>query len=346
MREGLTHPSIVDVARRAGVSKSTVSRVLTNAGSVRPATRARVEAVLRDMEYRPNALARGLIRGRTHTIGLVVFDLPNPFFGLLVRGVEAVARARGYNVLIGDSAGSSTQQQECLAMLAERRVDGILIAPLHTQEREIAAMHKMGLRTVLVNSLAGDDAISSVGGDNERGGAMAVRHLLSLGHRRIGFLGDRRVAASCRERRAGYMRALTEAEAPIDPALLIDDLSDTEEVKAAVHRLLEQPDPPTAIFAVNDQIAAAILQELGEHGYRVPEDISLVGYDDIFFAALLTVPLTTIAQAKEEQGRIAASLLINQIEDPNVPIQRVVLQPQLVVRQSSGIVRSLTPLLN
>ena len=336
MRDGLARPSIVDVARRAGVSKSTVSRVLTAGGSVRPATRARVEAVLREMDYQPNALARGLIWGRTRTLGLVVFDLPNPFFGLLVRGAEAAARARGYNVLIGDSAGSAAQQQECLAMLAERRVDGVLIAPLYTQGHEITAMRKMGARTVLVNSLAGDETISSVGGDNERGGMLAVRHLLSLGHRRIAFLGDRNYAASCRERRAGFTRAMAEMDVPVDPALVFENLPDPDQVRSAVHRLLEQPDPPTAIFAVNDQIAAAILQELGDQGYRVPDDISLVGYDDIFFAALLTVPLTTVAQAKEEQGRIAANLLIDQIEDPNVPLQRVVLQPRLVVRQSSG----------
>jgi len=328
--------SIIDVARRAGVSKSTVSRVLTNDGVVRPATRARIEQAMRDLGYRPNGLARGLIQGRTRTLGLVVFDLPNPFFGLLARGVEAAARARGYNLLICDSAGSAVQQQECLTMLAERRVDGVLNAPFHSMEQELDTIRSVGLKAVLVNSTAGDDTVSSVGGDNRRGGLLVTRHLLALGHRRVGFLGDLRTTASCRERLAGYRHAHEEEGIALDPALVIDDLPGLEAAQAAVHRLLDLPHPPTALFAVNDQFAAAVLQELIKRGCRVPGDVALVGYDDTPLAAWLTVPLTTVAQGTEEQGRIAADLLIDQIEDPDALTQSIVLQPRLVIRQSCG----------
>lgn len=328
--------SIIDVARRAGVSKSTVSRVLTQDPRVRPATRARIEESIRELGYQPNGLARSLVRGRTRTLGLVVFDLSNPFFGLLVRGVEEAARARDYNVLIGDSAGSVAQQQDCLSMLTERRVDGVLIAPIHAKEDELAIIRGAGLKAVLVNSTAGDDTVSSVGTDNVRGGYLATQHLLSLGHRRIGFLGDLSIIASCRERLAGYRLAHEEAGVPVAPELVIEDLSGMDDVHAAVHRMLGGPAPPSALFAVNDQFAIAALQALASRGCRVPDDMALVGYDDIQVAAWLGVPLTTVAQPSKTQGSIAAHLLIDQIERPDLPMQRVILQPRLVVRTSCG----------
>ncbi len=328
--------SIIDVARRAGVSKSTVSRVLTNAASVRSHTRARIEAAMRDLEYRPNALARGLVHGRTHTLGLVVFDLLNPFFGLLTRGVEEAAQERGYNVLIGDSAGSVIRQRACLAMLAERRVDGLLVAPFGARDEELAGIQAAGLRTVLVNSTLDEAALSSVGVDNARGGYLAARHLLALGHRRVGFLGDAHTVESCRERLSGYRRAHQEVGIWDDPRLVVEDLDGMEAVRLAVQRLLALPRPPTAICAVNDQFAIATLQALSLLERHVPDDIALVGYDDIPVAAWLSVPLTTVAQPKEEQGRLAAGLLIDGVERPDTPVQRVVLQPHLVVRQSCG----------
>ncbi|HEY8287241.1 MAG TPA: LacI family DNA-binding transcriptional regulator [Chloroflexota bacterium] len=331
--------SIHDVAARSGVSKSTVSRVLTLDRRVRPATRLRVQQAIRELGYRPNAVARGLVHGRTRTIGLVVFDLSNPFFGLLVRGVEAVARGRGYNVLVCDSGGDETQQQECLAMMAERRVDGILITPIDANDEELAAIRQAGMRAVLVNSTAGDERVSSVGTDNVRGGWLATQHLLELGHARVAFLGDSHAIPSCRERLSGYRMAHNRLGQPADPALLIEDLTTMEGVVSAVHGLLDLPAPPTAMVAVNDHVAIAALQAALTRGRRVPEDVALVGFDDIPVAAWLSVPLTTVAQSKEEQGAIAAALLLDQIENSTMPMQRVILQPRLVVRESCGASR-------
>jgi len=332
----VTGVSIVDVARRAGVSKSTVSRVLTRQPGVHPATLERVESAMRELAYRPNALARGLVAGRTHTLGLVVFSLHNPYFGLLAQGVEAAARARGYNVLIMNSAESEAQQQDCLDMLAERRVDGVAIVPIRSEDEEIAAIHKAGLKAVLLNSTAGDASISSVGTDNEQGACLATRHLLDLGHRRIGILGHLRSISGNRERLRGYQRAHERAGIPADGALVAQDLLRLERVRAAVAEMLDLADPPTAFFAVNDELAIAALQALIERGCRVPDDIALVGYDDLPVAAWLSVPLTTVAQPNEELGRIGADLLIDLIENPQTPVQRMVLQPRLVVRQSCG----------
>lgn len=332
--------SIADVARRAGVGTGTVSRVLSGHPNVRPATRAKVMLAIRELEYRPNALAQGLARGRTRTLGLVVFGLHNPFFGLLTHGVEAAARARGYNVLIADSAGSVEQQQQCIDMLIDRRVDGVIITPIHSEERELAAIRASGVRAVLLNSAAGDESVSSVGGDNARGGYLAARHLLDLGHRRIAFLGHLHSIAGCRERLDGYMRAFGEVGAAADAELVVEDLIDMDAVRDTVHRLLDLAQPPSAIMTINDEYAIAVLQALAERGRRVPDDIALVGYDDIPVAAWLTSPLTTVAQAKEEQGRLAANLLIDQIENPAVPAQRIMLSPRLIVRQSCGATRA------
>lgn len=332
--------SIADVARRAGVGTGTVSRVLSGHRSVRPATRAKVMMVIQDLGYRPNALAQGLARGQTRMLGLVVFGLHNPFFGLLTHGVEAAARARGYNVLIADSAGSVEQQQQCIDMLTDYRVDGIIITPIHSEATELSAIRASGAKAVLLNSAAGDETVSSVGGDNVRGGYLAARHLLDLGHRRIAFLGYLRSIAGCRERLEGYHQAYDEAGTAADPDLVIEDLVDMDAVRDTVYRLLDLARPPTAIMTINDEYAIGVLQALAACGRHVPDDVALVGYDDIPVAAWLTSPLTTVAQAKEEQGRIAANLLIDQIENADIPAQRIMLPPQLIVRQSCGAARA------
>jgi DNA-binding LacI/PurR family transcriptional regulator len=328
--------SIVDVARHAGVGTGTVSRVLSGHPHVRPATRARVQAAIEALGYRPNVLARGLVQGRTCTIGLVVFGLHNPFFGLLTQGVEAAASARGYNVLIADSTGSVERQERCIDMLAARHVDGIVVAPIHSEEQELAPIRAAGVKAVLLNSTAGDETVSSVGGDNVRGGYLATRHLLDLGHRRIAFVGHLHSISGCRERQRGYYDALTAGGVSPDPALVVEDVPSMSEIGATMHHLLDVREPPTAVVAMTDEYAIAIMQALHALERRVPQDIALVGYDDIPVAAWLSCPLTTVAQAKEEQGSLAADLLIDQIENPDTPMQRIILPPSLVVRWSCG----------
>lgn len=328
--------SIIDVARRAGVGVGTVSRVLSGHPNVRPATRVRVLESITALGFRPNALARGLVQGRTRTIGLVVFGLHNPFFGLLAHGVEAAAYARGYTLLIADSAGSVEKQQHCIEMLAERRVDGIIITPIHSEEQELAVIRAAGVKAVLLNSTEGDETVSSVGGDNMHGGYLATRHLLDLGHRRIAFLGHLYSISGCRQRLQGYAQAHAESGATRDPALVVENLLDMEAVRSAVHRQLDLAEPPTAFVMINDEYALAALQALAERGRRTPHDVAMVGYDDLPMAAWLSSPLTTVAQPKEEQGRLAADLLLDQIEHPATPAQRIILPPRLVVRQSCG----------
>lgn len=331
--------SIVDVAELAGVGKSTVSRVLTGDPRVRPSTRARVEQAVRELGYVPNALARGLASGRTQTIGLVVFELHNPFFGLLAHSVELAAREQGYHVLISSSHENAVRQQEVLNVLAERRVDGLLIVPVDSSDTSwIPTLQHRGCRVVLVNTAAGGNIVSSVGVDDVRGAYLAVSHLLSLGHRRVAFLAhpvghDRRLL--------GYRKAHTKRKIRVDKALLELQLQDAEPdtMHAAISRLLAMDDPPTAIFTLNDELAIATMQALSQHGMVIPDDISVVGYDDIPVAARLTPPLTTVAQPAEDQGRPATDLLLRSIKDSTLAIEHIVLQPRLVVRQTTAAPR-------
>jgi LacI family transcriptional regulator len=327
--------SIVDVARASGVSTSTVSRILTKHPRVRPSTRLRVETAIRELGYRPNALARSLLSGRTYTLGLVTYGLHNPFFGLLAYGVEVAARARGYSLLVGDSEDIA-QQAECLTMFADRRVDGVLVAPLQDPAEELAVLRGADIKVVLLTCTAGEVPVSSVGVDDVRASKEATLHLLSLGHRRIGFLGTRRMIPGVRERLHGFHLAHQQIGVDVDADLVIQDLGDMNAVHAAIGQLLDLSVPPTAILAVNDEFAIVVLQEMHRRNRRVPEDIALVGFDDIPVAAWLGVPLTTVAQPIEGIGRIAANLLIDQIEQPGAPVQHILLDAHLVVRQSCG----------
>ena len=328
-----TRANIRDVAQRAGVSKSTVSRVLTHDARVNATTRARVEAAVRDMGYRPNALARGLLSGRTQTIGLVVFGLHNPFFGILASGVDSAARALGYNLLISTSNENLAKEMECLAMFAERRVDGVLIVPIRSDEAELHAIQGSGHNVVLLNSVPNDATMSSVGVDDLRGGYLATSHLLGLGHRRISIIGDR---PGCITRLRGYRLAHEERGVPVDERLIVENVEDVDAVNAIVRDQLSIPTPPTAIFATNDELAIEVLHAVLELGLAVPHDIALVGYDDIPVAARLAPALTTVAQPKEDQGRLAVKMLVDLIDHPGTPAQRLILQPRLVVRQSCG----------
>jgi len=318
-----------------------VSRVLNGHVSVRAATRVRVEAAVQQLGYRPSALARGLVNGRSHTLGFAVYALHNPTLGLLAHGVASAAHLRGYDVIIVDSFGDADSRGERIAKLVERRVDGLLLAPTRLEE-ELSTIRRTGIKTVVFDTAPegytddDDPLVSFVGTDNARGGHVATHHLLELGHRRIGFLGYPHTIQGSKDRLQGYRRAHDEHGIQVDPALVVEDLHDMEAARAATCQLMENGRPPTAIFAVNDELAIAALQALTWRGSHVPDDVALVGFDDTPLAAWLTVPLTTIAMPIAEIGRIATNLLIDQIEHPAAPAQRVVVPSRLIVRESCG----------
>lgn len=328
--------TIRDVAYRAGVSNNTVSRVLNDRPDVSPVTRVRVQNVIAELGYRPNSLARSLLRRESRTIGLVVTDCTNPNTARQIRAVQQTMAAGGYAVLIFDTQEDAERQEDALRVLEEKVVDGIIITPATIHDDALA--HLAGrLPITLLNremdGLAGCDVVLN---DNLEGARVAVAHLIANGHTRIGYVTAMRDVSTVRDRLRGYQVALADAGIPFDSSRVARSPITIEAAAAATLRLLDQRPAPTAIFAYNDFMAVGILSALSQAGTRVPDDVALVGYDDIVYAPYLQVPLTTIAQQTQEMGVTAARLLMERLAGSERPPQRVVLKPHLVVRASSG----------
>lgn len=302
-------PTIRDVARQAGVSTATVSRVISGAGAARPQTRARVLAAASTLGYRPSAVARSLKLRTTRTLGLLVTDIQNPYYPEIVRAVEDAALERHLAVLLCNGADDPGREDRYLDLLVDRRVDGIIIASSGLQERHGAWLARRSVPVVLVNWAAPDLRLAAILGDNRGGGRLATEHLLSLGHRRIGHLSAPARNAAAAERLDGIRRAL--AEAGLDPASLAVVEGDGRVAggERAANELLERKPDVTGIVCYNDLTAIGAVRGLRARGRHVPVDVSIVGYDDIALSAWVDPALTTIAQPTAEMGRWAVRRL-------------------------------------
>lgn len=327
--------TIKDIARAAGVSYATVSRALNGKYGVKPSTRERVLDVARRMGYRPNAVARGLVTRRTMTIGLIVPDITNPFFPEVAAGVEDAARAAGYGVLLCNSDWQKASERQYAALLVGRRVEGIIVAPISRAEEPFDERVPATFPVVYVASSPRATARSYVVIDNVRGGLLATRHLLEAGRSPVAFIGSQERADD--ERFEGYRRALADRGMACDERFV--RLGDMRQ--ASGYRLLcgmiDEGNRPRAVFAENDLMALGCLQAARERGLRVPEDLAIVGFDDIPFASFPEVQLTTIRQPTYDMGRMAVDILLGGgAEAARRPEARqVVLEPQLVVRRTA-----------
>lgn len=297
--------TVADVARRAGVSTATVSRILAGVGPARPATRDRVREAARDLGYRPSGVARSLKRQTTRTIGLIITDIENPYFPELVRVIEDSAREAGYAVLLGNADDDPEREASYLDLLVERRVDGIVIAAsgLGAHHREWLA--DPPLPVVLVNCAASDVSLPAIASDNRGGGRLAVEHLLRLGHRRLGHLTAPPRNIDAPDRLAGALDALRAAGYPDDELVVTVGSPNVGGGQRALRELLEQAPDTTAVFAYNDLMAIGAMRAVRALGRSVPDDVSVVGFDDVTLAAYVDPPLTTIAQSTAEMGRWA-----------------------------------------
>ncbi len=327
--------TITDVAKRAGVSTATVSHVLNGTRYVREETRACVLAAVNELGYRPNRLARSLVRGETHTLGLIIPDQANPFFAELARGVEDTAFERGYNVILCNSYGDLDKELRYQEVLSERQVDGILIVAAGASAEHVQDLQGWGMPVVIVDrDLAGVYA-DKVLTDNLKGGQLATNHLLQLGHRRIGCITGPSVTPSS-DRVTGYRHALQESGISADQELILrGDFQPASGYQGAC-KLLSLDDAPTAIFACNDLMAIGVISAAAQLGRDVPAQLSVIGYDNIRLSAFANPPLTTIVQPGYEQGVLAAKLLLERIQDPDLPPRREVLDTRLLVRQSTA----------
>jgi LacI family transcriptional regulator len=332
--------NIKEVAKKAGVSVGTVSNVLNRPEIVADGTRARVLAAIETLGFVRNEAARHLRAGRSHTIGLVVLDVANPFFTDVARGVEDFADEHDSMVMVCNSDQNPVRERRHLDQLEEQRVMGILITPVRNDNPRIDRLRKRGVPVVLVDRGTGAGGCS-VAVDDELGGRLAVDHLVEQGHRRIAFIGDPESVQQVADRRTGAAAAAAAGDAsltviPTTALSVAEGRRAGEQVAAVTARTR-----PTAAFCANDLLALGFLQEMTRQGLRVPEDVAIVGYDDIEFAAAATVPLSSVRQPRHQLGRTAVELLLDEVEHPSQHGHRqVVFQPELIVRASSSYSRA------
>jgi LacI family transcriptional regulator len=331
--------SIKEVAQRAGVSLGTVSNVLNRPDIVSPQTRKRVLEAIEELGFVRNDSARQLRAGRSRTVAIVVLDVSNPFFTDVVRGAEAIVEGAGGMVVVCNSGGDSAREHRHLDVLEEQRVQGILVTPVSDgKQPRLDRMAKRGIPVVLVDRGAGLANQCSVAVDDVLGGQIAAQHLAERGHKRIAFVGGPTSLRQVSDRLAGAQAALAEQGLPA-PLVVETPMLSVSAGRQAADEIVALPlsRRPTAIFCANDLVALGVLQALTAHGLRVPDDVALVGYDDIEFAAGAAVPLSSVRQPREQLGRTAAQLLLEESTDGEHHEHRhVVFQPELAVRQSSA----------
>jgi DNA-binding LacI/PurR family transcriptional regulator len=333
----LSKVSIKDIARAAGVSHSTVSRALSDSPLVREETKARIKQLAREMGYSPSAIARSLVTRRTLTIGLVVTSVADPFWAEVVGGIEEIALERGYSVLLTNSNQERQRELAAVQMLGEKRVDGIIVAASRVGALYGGVLGELGVPIVLVNrhSEEKEPAVHSIATDNVQGGYLATGYLLELGHRRIGYVADSEDLSSNGDRLHGYRRALAEWGLAFDPTLVVDGDGQMEGGRQAMGLLLSIWPPVSAVFCYNDLTAIGALRAIREADGKVPEEVSVIGYDDLALAAYADPPLTTVAQAKREMGQQAMEMILQLIADAD-PVEDIVLSGELMVRESTG----------
>lgn len=330
--------SVKDVAVAAGVSLGTVSNVLNRPDRVSPATRDRVRQAMLDLGFVRNESARHLRSGTSRTLAFVMLDAGNPFFTDVAQGVEGAAEDADLTVMLFNSANRSDREGAHLALLEQQRVQGVLVTPVDPDSTSLDELAARGTPVVIVDRRRQDDSFCSVAVDDVLGGRLAVEHLLDRGHTRVAVIGGPDDLGQVRDRLKGAREAWAEAGRP-DEALvhLATPALDVAAGREAGDRLAGLPAArrPTAAFCLNDLVALGLLQQAIGSGTRVPEQLAIVGYDDIDFAAAAAVPLTSVRQPRQELGRRAAALVLEEATDPGHTHQQVLFTPELVARQST-----------
>lgn len=326
--------TIVDVARVAGVSTGTVSHVLSNARRVRPETRARVEKAIAELQFQPDSVARSMISRRTKTIGMLIPDITNPFFAELSWSVERALADVDHALIFGNSGNDSEREAHYLRSFITRRVDAIIVGVAGAENIELLQRIGGQVPTVLFDRVVDDEAWDSVLTNNAGGIAAVVDHLVGLGHRSIAFANADPELPTAAARRAALVERLGHHGLTLEAETRGAFTLSSGRTQGA--ELFARSPLPTAIVAANDLIAMGLLATAAAAGIAVPEAVSIVGYDDIVYAAHTSPPLTTVGQPVEEIGLQIVRLLMSRIDDPAADARRVILEPQLVVRGSSA----------
>ncbi len=327
--------SIKDIARLAGVSHSTVSRALHHSPLIPARTAERIRKIAQREGYTPSAVGRGLVTNKTEAIGVVVTSIADPFNGEVVAGIEELANEHGYTVILATSQADPRREVAVVRSFQGRRVDGILVASSRVGALHEPLLAELQIPIVLLNNQHPSAFAHSVRFDNEEGAYQATRHLVELGHARIAYLGDELGLYSDEERFAGFRRMMAESGVPVEEPLVVRGNGKTEGAREAARKLLLAAERPTAIFCYNDMSALGVLYEAAAHGLQVPNDVSVTGFDDIFFARYLRPSLTTVRQPMKEMGRKAMELLLALLRKEDAA-KTILVAGELVVRDSTS----------
>jgi len=329
--------TIKEIAEIAGVSRTTVSRVLSGGAFVKRDTRDRILKIIEEKKYKPSIIAQSLRTNRTRTIGLILADIENPFYSRVAKGVIDAAEAKKYNVILCNSNNDINLEERDIETLIDRGVDGLLLTTVELKMQTIESLRDKGFPFLLIDCKLDIPGVNYVVNDDHYGAELATKYLIELGHRKIFFLGNRKLL-SLRERFRGFKDTLKrhniEDSNYFMPKKFIN-IDGTYDIAGIIKYLANGQENITAIFAGNDDLAVKSIKAITDSGIKVPEDISVIGYDNIKISSMIKVPLTTIRQPKYLLGKLATEQLIEILENrSNKEIRRVVLRPELVIRQS------------
>jgi len=337
-RMGARHkpPTMRDVARMAGVSVQTVSAVINDKPGITLPTRERVLAAIKKLEYRPYSVARSLRTGQTHTLALIVSDIANPSFAAMASAAEDFAHSRGYSLIVYNTHDDVTREARCIETVTQRWIDGVLFVSAEDKMTSLDALLAAGIPAVAIDRIPEGYSGVSVTLDNVRAGRMAAEHLLELGHTRLAHISGPLGLRLARERRSGFLQAIQERGLP--PALCVGRGGNWEcdSGYQAMQDILACDPLPTAVFSANDRMAIGAMRALSEASLRVPDDLSIVGLDDIEVAAYQQPPLTTVRQSFAELATRAIELLLTVLDGQELSEGQLVIEPTLVVRQSTA----------
>jgi LacI family transcriptional regulator len=326
--------TLKDVADRAGVSTATVSHVINRTRYVSDELTAKVRLAMEELNYHPDAIARSLRRKRTHNIGMIVPDISYPFLGEVAKGVEDAGFQRGYNVILCDSDGKFEREADYIELLQEKKVDGIIFVAAGESTSNVQALLDQGMPVVVCARQLRGLEVDEVIADNEGAGYQATEHLIALGHRRIGCVAGPRDLGVSSKRVDGYRLALARHGVPLREEWIAYTTFQLKGGYEAMDDLLTLNEPPTAVFACSDLMAIGAICAASRKGLRVPQDVAIIGCDDIALAAFTNPSLSTVAQPKYEMGVVAAEMLVARIRDRSRPPTRWLLPTELVLRDS------------
>jgi len=329
------HVTLKDIGKEVGVSATTVSRALNNKPDISYQAKQKIKEVAQRLGYSPNALARSLKAKKTSSIGVLIADIADPFFAPIVKGIENTARQMGYSIILCDTGGEYEQEKLALQVMLEKRVDGLLITPSQTEYGDILELKRKKIPFVLVGrhfDLVESDYVIT---DDIKGAFLATDYLIKKGHKRILFMNGPNYISSAKERLVGYKRALQEHSILFDKSLVKEGALKMEDGYRIMKQILSSGTKFTAVFAYCDFVVLGIMQALEEAKLKIPEDIAIVGYDDVVFGGFLQVPLTTVHIPKYELGKETMKLLKKKIDEEILEPQAVILETKLVIRKSA-----------